>query len=353
MFYSALRPALFSLSAETAHSLAISALALRLVPPQKPVADARLANHVFGLDFANPVGLAAGFDKNAAALPALQQQGFGFVECGTVTPLPQPGNPKPRMFRLEADYGVINRLGFNNDGLEGFVKNLAHAPRHIPIGANIGKNKDQQDAVADYRTGLQKVYAHSDYVTINISSPNTAGLRDLQEKHRLAAVLDAMVETRAALQTEQCKRVPLLLKIAPDLTAEDTADIAALLLEKGLDGCIISNTTIARPDTLKSANRKESGGLSGQPLRQMALEKLREVYRLTEGKIPLVGVGGIATGRDAYARIRAGASLVQLYSALAYEGFGIVTRINRELAALLEKDGFASIKDAIGAETRT
>ncbi len=331
-----------------AHNLAISALKCNLLPAQSGYTPPSLRQSLFGLNFANPVGLAPGFDKNAEAILGLSRQGFGFLELGTVTPQPQDGNPKPRMFRLLRDEAVINRLGFNNKGLDEYCKNLHSAPHTLPLGANIGKNKDTENALDDYLLCLEAVAPLADYVTINISSPNTAGLRDLQGKHALEALLTGLIEKRDTL----ARRVPLLLKIAPDLTPQDKEDIAAIALDKHIDGLIISNTTVDRPLSLQSRWRAEKGGLSGRPLFAPSTQMLGEIYKLTGGKIPLIGVGGISSGADAYAKIRAGASLVQLYSALVYQGFDLVSQINRDLAALLAKDGFAAISEAIGIESR-
>lgn len=347
-YYTRIRPLLFRLPPETAHNLAVTALKTGLMPGQPQGEAPALRQSLWGLEFANPVGLAPGFDKNAEAIKGLINQGFGFLELGTVTPQPQAGNPTPRMFRLLRDEAVINRLGFNNKGLEVYCRNLRAAPRTLPLGANIGKNKDTEHAVDDYLTCLEAVAPLADYVTINISSPNTAGLRDLQGKYVLEKLLTALIAKRDSLP----RRVPLLLKIAPDLLPQDKEDIAEVALEKGIDGLIISNTTIARPLTLQSRWRSEKGGLSGKPLFAPSTQVLAELYSLTQGKIPLIGVGGIGSGAEAYAKIRAGASLVQLYSALVYQGFGLVTRINRELAELLARDGFGSISEAVGTDTR-
>jgi dihydroorotate dehydrogenase len=337
--YPLFRKALFALPAECAHDLAIKALSLNLVPAEPDYHPASLKSRVFGLDFPSPIGLAAGFDKNAAAIANIQKQGFGFLECGTVTPRPQEGNPKPRLFRLEADQAIINRLGFNNKGLAVFVQNMEAAPRRVPLGSNIGKNKDSEDALADYLEGLRRVYPVSDYITVNISSPNTVGLRDLQGKHRLEALLDGLLKEREQLSKEYGRTIPLLLKIAPDLATEDLSDIAQVMLARRWEGCIVSNTTIDRPLSLK-------------PLFEPSTRALKQMYQLTGGQIPLVGVGGIRSGADAYAKIKAGASLVQLYTGLIYEGFGLVTRIKRDLATLLEKDGFASLSQAVGKDSK-
>lgn len=332
--------------AELAHTLTVAALKTGLVPHQPAYNDPILATRLWGRDFKNPVGLAAGFDKNAEVPDAMLGQGFGFVEIGSVTPRPQPGNPRPRLFRLTPDRAVINRMGFNNQGLEVVAGRLAKRRRGGIVGANLGKNKTTEDAASDYEKGVRALGPLADYLVINVSSPNTPGLRALQGKEPLAELVS---RTRAAVDALAVK-VPLLLKIAPDLTAEDLKDIAEVALEGGLDGLIVSNTTITRPDSLISEHRSETGGLSGAPLLDLSTEVLREVYRLTQGKLPLIGVGGIASGADAYAKIRAGASLVQLYSALVYQGTGLVTRVKTELAASLRRDGFACLQDAVGVD---
>jgi dihydroorotate dehydrogenase len=348
------RPLLHCMDAEAAHHLALRALSLGLVPaPRLRAPSPALSQTLFGLSFANPVGLAAGFDKNAVAVNALLRQGFGFVEAGTVTPLAQPGNPKPRMFRLSEDRAVINRLGFNNEGLEHFTRNFAGRDAKLGIaGANIGKNKDQTDAVADYVRGLEAVYALADYVTINISSPNTQGLRDLQHEEALGALLGALRAKAAELHASTGKHTPLLLKIAPDIDADARAAIASVISTHPIDALIVSNTTISRPEHLQSPHRAQTGGLSGAPLMALSTQVLADMYRLTKGSLPLIGVGGIASPADAYAKIRAGASLVQLYSALAYQGFALVRRMVDELPALLARDGFTHIREAIGADAR-
>jgi len=344
--FTLLRPLIHRLPPESAHNLGLWALQKGLWPASRPLSFPSLATEAFGLHFKNPIGLAAGFDKNAVAIDALLAQGFGFVEAGTVTPRPQPGNPKPRIFRLGEDQAVINRLGFNNHGLKSFRQNFARRDTHAGIaGANIGKNKEATDAVADYVTGLHKVHGIADYITINISSPNTQGLRDLQQRDALGQLLAALAEARANYPA----RVPLLLKVAPDLTPGEREDVAQAVLAHGIDGLIVSNTTLSRPD-LKSAHSKETGGLSGRPLFTLSTESLRDFYRLTAGKIPLVGVGGISSAQDAYTKIRAGATLVQLYTALVYQGFGIVRDIQSGLDILLARDGFTHIRQAVGAD---
>lgn len=350
--FTLLRPLIHALPPETIHNLGIWALKNNLLPAAPLPFEPALATQAFGLSFANPIGLAAGFDKNALAVNALLAQGFGFVEAGTVTPKPQPGNPKPRIFRLSEDEAVINRLGFNNGGLAEFVRHFsARNPRLGIAGANIGKNKDSLDANADYVKGIEAVYPHADYITVNISSPNTKGLRDLQNAAALSSLLDA-IKTQHALSRKQSGRhVPVLLKVAPDLSAEEKESIARIVIEHALDGLIVSNTTISRP-ALKSAHAAEQGGLSGKPLFALSTEALKDFYRLTEGKIPLIGVGGIASAADAYAKIRAGATLVQLYSALVYQGFGIVGDIHAGLLQLLARDGFTHVGQAVGADAK-
>lgn len=343
--YSFLRPLFFALPAERAHHLGMAALTSPLMPRQSVTPDACLKQRIWGLDFPHPLGMAAGFDKNAEALDGLARQGFGFVEVGTVTPRAQPGNATPRLFRLAEDRAVINRFGFNNEGLAPFVNRLQHRPEGVIVGANIGKNKDSDDAVQDYLLGLRAVAPYADYVTVNISSPNTAGLRDLQQADALQTLLRAVMETRNALP----RRVPLLVKIAPDLDPEPLAALVETALAEGVDGLIVSNTTLARPSSLRSRWAQETGGLSGAPLFEASTAILREVYRLTNGKLPLIGVGGIGSAQQAYAKIRAGAALVQIYSALVYEGFGLVKRIVDELPELLRRDGFAELSDAVGA----
>ncbi len=350
-YYRFAGPLVRLLDAETAHGLTIRALKLGLVPPQPRLEHPSLEVALWGLRFPNPVGLAAGFDKNAEVPGAMLRQGFGFVEIGSVTPRPQPGNPKPRMFRLVEDRAVINRMGFNNQGLEAVVRRMETRASIGIVGANLGKNKDTEDAAADYEKGAARLAPLSDYLVINVSSPNTPGLRALQGRDQLEALVG---RTRTALNAAvaEGKRPPLLLKIAPDLGDEDLADIAAVALAGALDGLIVSNTTIARPEALRSSHAKETGGLSGAPLFEPSTEVLRRMFRLTEGRLPLVGAGGIASGAQAYAKIRAGASLVQLYSAMVYEGPGLITRIKRELIDLLARDGFASVTDAVGADLR-
>jgi dihydroorotate dehydrogenase len=349
--FSGLMGLLRQLPPEPAHGLALVALKLGLVPGDPAPNDPRLRIAAFGLDFPNPVGLAAGFDKNAEAWQPAARLGFGFVEVGSVTPRPQAGNPRPRLFRLTANRAVINRMGFNNAGVAAMAARLAGRRRGaVILGINLGKNKETVDAAADYEIGAAQLGPLADYVVINVSSPNTPGLRALQGKVPLQ---DLVRRTHGALQRAcPAKAPPLLLKIAPDLTDQDLDDIAEVALQGELAGLIVSNTTIARPAGLDPRLAAETGGLSGRPLFAPSTEILRRVYRLTQGRLPLIGVGGIASGADAYAKIRAGASLVQLYTALVYDGPGLVRLIKRDMLACLERDGLASIAAAIGADHR-
>ncbi len=333
--------ALRQLDPETAHGLAITAL--KTLPlPAAPAADPVLRTTLAGLDLSNPVGLAAGLDKNAEALAGLSRLGFGFVECGSVTPLAQDGNPRPRLFRLSQDRAIINRMGFNNAGLEAFAGHLAHRPAGCVVGANLGANKQTEDRAADYVTGLQRLSGLADYFTVNISSPNTPGLRALQGRAALDDLLGRVDAARAP------GAGPVFLKIAPDLTADEIGMIVEAALAHRIDALIVSNTTLDRPESLRSRDRGESGGLSGAPLKERAMHALRAAAEAGQGRLPLIAVGGIGSGEDAYARIRAGASAVQVYSALIYEGPGLVGRIKRDLARRLRADGFSTVKQAVG-----
>ena len=347
--YPLVGPLLRGFDPERAHGLAIQALKRGLVPRASLADDPILRTSVWGLEFPNPIGLAAGFDKNAEVPDAMLRLGFGFVEIGSVTPRAQPGNPKPRMFRLSEDEGVINRLGCNCEGLPAAAPRLAARPRAGIVGANLGKNKDTVDAAADYELGAAALGRYCDYLVCNVSSPNTPGLRALQGKGPLQELIGRVQTVLATLP----KPPPLVLKIAPDITDEDKRDIAEVALATGIAGIIVGNTTITRPSTLRSAQREETGGLSGRPLFALSTRVLGDMYQATGGRMPLVGTGGIASGSDAYAKIRAGASLVQLYSALVYQGPALVGRIARELAALLRRDGFSSLADAVGVAHRT
>lgn len=342
------RPLLFALEPERAHTLTLLALRLGVAGKARWAPSARLRTKVLGLDVPNPVGLAAGFDKNAVAACAMLRHGFGFVEAGTVTPRPQSGNPQPRVFRLHEDEAVINRLGFNGAGHAVFAKNHARQRERCRgvIGVNIGANRDSDDPVADYVAGIHRFAAVADYLTVNISSPNTPGLRDLQTKEHFAVLLARLQQARA----ESERRPPMLVKIAPDLSPAELAAIVELALETSVDGLIVSNTTIDRPNHLRSSHANEAGGLSGRPLMTPATEVLRKAYRLSKGALPLVGVGGISSGDDAYAKIKAGASLVQLYTGLIYQGPDLVRRIVERLDALLSADGLNAVADAVGVE---
>ena len=335
--------ALRSLPAETAHRATVRLVGL-MAPllPEPSADDARLGVSAFGLRFPNPVGLAAGFDKDAEVPDAMLRLGFGFVECGTVTPRPQSGNPRPRLFRLPEDGAVINRMGFNNRGMDAAARRLEARRRTGIVGINIGANKDSIDRIADYAKGFMRLAPLADYVTVNVSSPNTPGLRGLQNKEELTRLLSALMETRAGNGFK-----PVLLKIAPDLDEQALDDIAETVAASGIEGIIISNTTIARPP-LKSANAHETGGLSGRPLLAPSTQILRRMRARVSSNIVLIGAGGISSGADAYEKIRAGATLVQLYTGLVYEGPGLVTRIKQELLACLTRDGFATIADAVG-----
>jgi dihydroorotate dehydrogenase len=340
--------ALRTLDPEAAHELTLAALRASLGPRPPEVEEAILATDLAGLRLASPIGLAPGFDKNAAAPAALLRAGFGFVECGTVTPRPQPGNPRPRLFRLTADRAVINRMGFNNQGLEAFAVGLAARGRGGVVGANVGANKESVDRAADYVAGLRRLWPLADYFTLNVSSPNTPGLRDLQAKGALTDLLGQVAEARASLAAGPAGDRPLFLKVAPDLAPGDVEDIVEAALTYRLEGLIVSNTTVARAPSLRDAGRGEAGGLSGAPLFGPSTALLREFHAAAAGRLSLIGVGGISSGRDAYAKIRAGANAIQLYTALVYEGPGLVTRLRRDLAALLRADGFASVAEAVG-----
>jgi len=340
--YPLVRPLAFALDAERAHRLTVAAL--KRLPPGRPAApDPMLSVEVAGLLFPNPVGLAAGFDKDAEAFRQMLGFGFGFVEVGTLTPLPQAGNPKPRLFRLKQDQAVINRLGFNNRGQAAALARLDGRDRRAGIvGVNIGANKDSADRIADYAAGVRAMLGVADYLTINISSPNTPGLRALQDKGALDELLAAVTEARGA-------GPPLFLKVAPDLEAAEIEGIARAAIDHRIDALIVANTTLSRP-ALTSKDRGEAGGLSGAPLKALALQRLRDFRRASGGMLPLIAAGGVETGADAFARIRAGASLVQLYTALVYRGPGLARAIGRDLKRLLARHGFARLTDAVGTE---
>ncbi|XP_038068303.1 dihydroorotate dehydrogenase (quinone), mitochondrial-like [Patiria miniata] len=354
-------PSMRVVSAESAHVIAVKTAAWGLVPWNTYKDPPSLGVTVWGRQFSNPIGLAAGFDKHAQAMDGMLRMGFGFVEVGSVTPEPQEGNPKPRVFRLSEDRAIINRYGFNSEGHEVVLKRLqgrAEAKAHLPaekrgiVGINFGKNKTSPDAVNDYVKGIERLGRLGDYLVINVSSPNTPGLRKMQGREQLAHLIDKVLEARDALPCTP--RPPLLVKIAPDLTQQDKEDIAAVVTRKEgkVDGLIVTNTTITRPASLQSPHKAEGGGLSGPPLRHMATDTVRDMYRLTQGELPIIGVGGVSSGQDAYEKIKAGACLVQLYTALAYEGPPLVKRIKRELDELLRADGYNTVSEAIGSDHR-
>lgn len=339
MLYKLIRPFAFALDAETAHGAAIAALKFAHRNPPRRFPES-LRSTVAGIDFRSPVGLAAGFDKDAEVAEAMLGAGFGFVEIGTVTPRPQSGNPKPRLFRLVEDKAVINRMGFNNEGQDAAFERLRHLTRvHGVIGVNVGANKDSKDRVADYVDGIRRMGSVARYLTVNISSPNTPGLRGLQDQGALDELLSAIQEARSGK--------PIFLKVAPDLEPKDPERIVRSALDHRIDALIVANTTISRP-SLRSRHARETGGLSGAPLKALALEALRQFRSASGGEIPLIGVGGIENADDAWERITAGASLVQLYSAMVYEGPGIGMRIAEGLAKRLSREGIANISDAVG-----
>lgn len=335
--------AMYRLDPELGHTLALKALQAGLTPKPGAISSPRLRTTLAGLDLPNPIGLAAGFDKNATALAPLLQTGFGFIEVGAATPLPQAGNDKPRLFRLREDQASINRFGFNNEGAQAIAERLAIRPSAGIVGLNLGANKTATDRAADFASVLKTCGMHVDFATVNVSSPNTEKLRDLQGKAALSALLAGVMEIRETLPN----RIPIFLKIAPDLNTEELVDIAEVAKASNLDGIIATNTTLSR-EGLTSAHRDEMGGLAGQPLFEKSTRILALLHTLTNGTIPLIGVGGIGSAEQAYAKIRAGASAVQLYTALVYGGLSLAADIANGLDALLERDGFASVSDAVG-----
>lgn len=329
---------------ETAHGLSLRALQSGLAPLPGPVTSPRLATTLAGLALPNPVGLAAGYDKNATATAPLSRAGFGFLEVGAATPRPQTGNPKPRLFRLTEDRAAINRFGFNNDGMESIATRLAtRQPTLVPIGLNLGANKDSPDRAADFARVLAHCGPHVDFATVNVSSPNTEKLRDLQGRAALTALLHGVMDTRASL----ARPIPVFLKIAPDLTEDDLSEIAEVALAANLAGIIATNTTLSR-DGLRSPHRYETGGLSGQPLFEKSTRTLARLSQLTGGKLPLIGVGGISTPEQAWEKIRAGASAVQVYTAMVYEGLSLIPRLAHGLDHLAAQNSFARVTDATG-----
>lgn len=329
---------------ETAHGLALRALQAGLAPLPGPVSSARLATQVAGLALPNPVGLAAGFDKNATALAPLARAGFGFIEVGAATPRPQPGNPRPRLFRLTEDQAAINRFGFNNEGMEAIAARLAKRPKGMVLGLNLGANKDSPDRAQDFARVLAHCGPYLDFATVNVSSPNTEKLRDLQGGAALAALLAGVMETRSAL----ARPIPVFLKIAPDLGHDELAELAQVAQTAGVDAIIATNTTLSR-EGLQSAHKTQAGGLSGAPLFEKSTRILAQVSQLTQGRIPLIGVGGVGNAEQAYEKIRAGASAVQLYTAMVFGGLGLAAEIARGLDRLLERDGFDSVAQAVGS----
>jgi dihydroorotate dehydrogenase len=348
-YYALIGPLIRRIDPERAHHLTIAALRAGIVPAMACSDDPSLAVDVWGLRFPNPIGLAAGFDKNAEVADSMIGQGFGFVEVGTVTPQPQSGNPRPRLFRLPEDCAVINRFGFNSEGLATVADRLELRKRRGQrgiVGGNVGPNRNASDPALDCARCVRDLAPLVDYLVVNVSSPNTPGLRALQRQSELARLLRHVCAARAEIGS----KVPLLLKVAPDLDAAERAEIVHTVLAAGIDGLVATNTTIERPAELKGRYRGETGGLSGAPLFERSTEVLADFYRLTGGRLPLVGVGGVASGAQAYAKIRAGATLVQLYTALVYHGPALVGRIVRDLDRLLRRDGFATIADAVGAD---
>lgn len=351
--YRILRPIIFQIDPERAHNLAISFLKFMPNCATLFAADHDYENlHVrlWDLDFSSPVGMAAGFDKNAEVFATLAKFGFGFLESGTVTPRPQKGNEQPRIFRLAEDGAIVNRLGFNNFGAEVFAKNLEKNLTNFKgiFGVNIGKNKDTENAIEDYLMLLERFYQDVSYIAINISSPNTKNLRDLQKEDQLRLFLGEIMKKKNELKNLYKKNTTILLKIAPDLSLKEQEKISEIVIGNQVDGLIISNTTIARPKFLRSEFASEVGGLSGKPLFDLSNEVLKNFYKFTAGKIPLIGVGGVSSASELYEKIKCGASLVQIYSAFISQGFGLVERIKKDLSEMVKKDGFKNISDAIG-----
>lgn len=333
---------------EAAHRATLSLLGVAApLLPRAAADERRLAVSALGLEFPNPLGLAAGFDKDARVPDALMKLGFGFVECGTLTPRPQKGNPKPRLFRLPEDGAVINRMGFNNRGASRAAARLRARPHRGVLGLNIGANKDSSDRIADYHGAFRDLARFADYIAVNVSSPNTPGLRRLQNRDELVRLLDVLLAERAA----RAFSTPLLVKIAPDVTLEQLDDIVAAALAAPIEGLIVGNTTLSRPSSLHSTQAQQAGGLSGAPLFARSTALLRETRERSGARLVLIGVGGIDSGAAAYAKIRAGATLIQLYTALALQGPGVIARMKQELVTLLHRDGFAHVADAVGADT--
>ena len=335
---------LHRLDPERAHDLSIKALASGLAPLNGgPVTSERLRLRLAGLDLPNPVGLAAGYDKNARVVGPLMRAGFGFVEVGAATPRPQPGNPKPRLFRLSGDQAIINRFGFNNEGAQAIATRLSARPAGIPVGLNIGANKDSADRAADFAQVVRMAGDHADFLTVNVSSPNTEKLRDLQGAQALSALLQGVIEARDSLS----RRPPVLVKIAPDLSSAEITEIAAVACDLGLDGIIATNTTLSR-DGISGPHASEAGGLSGRPIFQRSTRVVAQLYRDTQGRLPIIGVGGISSAEDAWQKLRAGASAVQIYSAMIYQGLSLIPRIAQDLDRRLEAEGM-TVRDLTGS----
>lgn len=348
-FFNLIKSFLYLLPPETAHNIVISLLHYNIIPGNKPFTNKMLKSEIAGLQFLNPVGLAAGFDKNASALNNLQKFNFGFIETGTVTPLPQAGNPKPRLFRLNNNQAIINRMGFNNVGKKTFLNNFLNTNKinNIPLGINIGKNKNTSSHIDDYIELLKYFHKIADYITINISSPNTPQLRNIQKEHILERFLKEIQEESILLNKQNTKKTPIFLKISPDLTQNELQDLCNLSLKYNISALIISNTTISRPD---NSLKLPSGGLSGKVLLDLSNQILKDAYILTKGAIPLIGVGGISNASDAYHKICLGASLIQIYTAFIFQGFKLVNQVNQGLVTLLAQDGFNNIQEAIGSK---
>lgn len=359
-YYKYFKPILLNLPAETSHNMAIWSMANNLLPKQEFYRNSALKQTLFGLEFANPVGMAAGLDKNARCLEALSNQNFGFAEVGTTTPAPQSGNPKPRLFRVKEDEAIVNRMGFNNEGVEIYSQRLRKwkyagvGKCEMVVGANIGKNKDSKNDSSDYLTCFDKVYDLCDYITINISSPNTPNLRELQKRDSLDALLKDLNNRKKEFISKNKKNTPIVLKISPDENDENLADIAEVVINNNISAVIISNTSIKKSLIKKEgfAENKITGGISGKPLKKLSTETLEKFYKLSSGKVPIIGVGGISSAADAYEKICSGASLVQIYSAIIYQGFSLVNEINKGLVELLQADGFENITQAVGSKIR-
>jgi dihydroorotate dehydrogenase len=351
--YKLLWPFIRFIQPEKAHKIAIDFLNWGLVSP-KPYKNSDLAIKSFGLVFKNPVGMAAGFDKNGECIVPLTACGFGFVEVGTITPRPQEGNPQPRLFRLEKDKAIINRMGFNNQGMAEALSNIRSARASkidIPVGINIGRNKDTEDEIKDYVTLLDCFYDVADYITVNISSPNTPGLIGLHNNNQLESLLSAITEKRKERSQKTNILRPILVKLSPDINMDWLPNIITVIQKYEIDGVIVCNTTTKRDD-LKSLNKNEQGGLSGKPLFETSNEMIKQVYMLSGGQLPIIGVGGIFTGKDAYKKIRGGTRLVQIYTSIIYQGFSNIYKINKELSELMAKDGFSNLEEIIGIDSR-